>query len=198
MQQYLIISDIHGSASALREVLTAAGAENFSSVVLLGDLLNHGARNHLPAGYAPPEVVALLNPLADKIMAVRGNCDGEVDGMLFNFPCNGPYLYLQADYLAGRRVLVTHGHLYKIKTAEDRIKLGLRPGDFVLSGHTHRAGVFREESGIINVNPGSISLPRGGAEPSYAVLNDQGFKIITLSGKVLDQVGFDETIAADS
>lgn len=197
MQQYLIISDIHGSASALKQVLSAAGVENFSAIVLLGDLLNHGARNHLPEGYAPPEVVAQLNPLADKIMAVRGNCDGEVDGMLFNFPCNGPYLYLQEEYMHGRRVLVTHGHLYNIKSATDCLKLGLRPGDFVLSGHTHKAGVFRQDSGIINVNPGSISLPRGGAEPSYAVLNDQGFKIITLSGKILDQVGFTEEQAAD-
>lgn len=176
----LIISDIHGSAAALAEVFALNPPENFDHIVVLGDLLNHGARNHLPEGYEPMQVVELLNAQAAKIMAVRGNCDGEVDGMLFNFPCNGPYLYLNALCLKERKVLVTHGHLFDVKSAEGAAKIGLKPGDIVLSGHTHSAGVTEYASGVINVNPGSISLPRGGKEPSYGIFDDDGFKVFGL------------------
>lgn len=48
-------------------------------LILLGDILNHGPRNALPSGYDPIKVSELLNPYADCIMAVRGNCDSEVD-----------------------------------------------------------------------------------------------------------------------
>lgn len=185
----LIISDIHGSAAALAQVLSINPPENFDHLLVLGDLLNHGARNHLPEGYDPMQVVELLNEHANRIMAVRGNCDGEVDGMLFNFPCNGPYLYLIDPILKERRVLITHGHLFEVKSPEGAAKAGLKRGDIVLSGHTHSAGVTEYQSGVINVNPGSISLPRGGKEPSYGIFDDSGFKIIGLkTGTVMAEL----------
>ena len=77
--------------------------------LLLGDLLNHGPRNPVPAGYDPAAVAARLNQLAPRIMAVRGNCDSEVDQMLLHFPITAPYNQLLVD---GRRWFVSHGHLY--------------------------------------------------------------------------------------
>ena len=44
-------------------------------LLLLGDLLYHGPRNDLPRDYAPKEVIAMLNPLAEKLLCVRGNCE---------------------------------------------------------------------------------------------------------------------------
>lgn len=188
--KYLIISDIHGSVKCLRQALQAAQGFAYDYIVLLGDLLNHGARNRLPDGYAPAEGVDVLNDLATRILCVRGNCDGDVDGMLFNFPCGGPYQYLTVPELKGNKIFITHGHLYDFKSAEGAHKCGLQPGDIVLSGHTHLACVSRCDSGVINVNPGSVSLPRGKVENSFALLDEQGFRILTLAGSEVLRLEF--------
>ena len=82
----MFASDIHGSAYYCRKMLEAFQEEKAERLVLLGDILYHGPRNDLPKEYAPKEVIALLNPMKDKIYAVRGNCEAEVDQMVLNFP----------------------------------------------------------------------------------------------------------------
>ena len=52
-------------------------------LVLLGDYLYHGPRNPLPSSYGPPSVVSVFADFETPIVAVRGNCDAEVDLMLF-------------------------------------------------------------------------------------------------------------------
>ncbi|MDI2598509.1 metallophosphoesterase family protein, partial [Listeria monocytogenes] len=47
--------------------------------------------------------------------------------------------------------------------------LPLAPGDVLLSGHTHVAGISFNEQDVYLVNPGSVTFPRNGAEPSYAL-----------------------------
>lgn len=85
-----IISDIHGSIIALERVLTQLEPWQPDHYLLLGDLLNHGPRNPLPEGYNPAAVADRLNELAPQIIAVRGNCDSEVDQMLLRFPITAP------------------------------------------------------------------------------------------------------------
>ena len=87
----LIASDIHGSAYWCRALMAQIEVESPDTVVLLGDLLYHGPRNDLPRDYAPKEVLAMLNTLADRVVAVRGNCDSEVDQMVLDFPCMADY-----------------------------------------------------------------------------------------------------------
>ena len=70
----LIASDIHGSAYWCRKVMDQVEAVNPDRVILLGDLLYHGPRNPLPDDYNPQEVADMLNSIADRIVAVRGNC----------------------------------------------------------------------------------------------------------------------------
>lgn len=84
--KYLIASDIHGSAFWCRKLLNRYEAEQADGLWLLGDLLYHGPRNDLPEEYSPKQVMAMLNPLKDKIVCVRGNCDAEVDQMVLDFP----------------------------------------------------------------------------------------------------------------
>jgi len=105
-----IISDLHGSLTALEQVLAQLVPWQPDHYLLLGDLLNHGPRNPVPEGYDPAAVAARLNELAPRIMAVRGNCDSEVDQMLLHFPITAPYNQLLVD---GRRWFVSHGHLYE-------------------------------------------------------------------------------------
>ena len=56
---------------------------------ILGDILNYGPRNGLPEGLNPKLIAETLNAMADKIVAIRGNCDSEVDQMLLDFPITG-------------------------------------------------------------------------------------------------------------
>ena len=67
--KYLVISDLHGSKSSAAAVRDLLVLHACSKILCLGDVLYHGPRNDLPSDYAPKEVIALLNPLAEKIIA---------------------------------------------------------------------------------------------------------------------------------
>ncbi|MGY3931325.1 phosphodiesterase [Aeromonas encheleia] len=152
-----IISDIHGSLSALERVLAQLAPWQPDHYLLLGDLLNHGPRNPVPEGYDPAAVAERLNLLAPQIMAVRGNCDSEVDQMLLHFPLTAPYNQLLVDE---RRWFVSHGHLYRPG------EVPLPAGSLFISGHTH-VPVLQREGALVLMNPGSICFPRGALAASY-------------------------------
>ena len=84
--KWLIASDLHGSAYYCRKLLEAYDLEKADRMLLLGDILYHGPRNDLPTEYAPKQVIAMLNARKQDILCVRGNCDGEVDQMVLEFP----------------------------------------------------------------------------------------------------------------
>ena len=92
----LIASDIHGSAYYCRKLLAALDREKAPRMLLLGDILYHGPRNDLPREYAPKEVIAMLNPMKERICSVRGNCEAEVDQMVLDFPVLADYCLLPA------------------------------------------------------------------------------------------------------
>ena len=122
--KYLIASDIHGSAFWCDKLLKAFEKEQADKLVLLGDLLYHGPRNPFPDGYDCPEVYDALNGIKEKIIAVRGNCDSEVDQMVLEFPMMSPIAVLEHK---GRTVFATHGHLY-----DDKTPPMLQAGDILL------------------------------------------------------------------
>ena len=49
----MFASDIHGSLPATERVLELFEQNGADWLILLGDLLNHGPRNALPAGISP-------------------------------------------------------------------------------------------------------------------------------------------------
>lgn len=178
----VIASDLHGSASAVRTLASRIEEESPDRVVLLGDVLYHGPRNNLPEGYAPKDVVAVLNGMAARIVAVRGNCDAEVDQMVLDFPCLADYALVEAD---GHLLYLTHGHLPG-KSPDDAPVLA--PGSAFLSGHTH-VKTLDERDGVLFVNPGSTSIPKDGCA-SYAVYERGTFTLKTLAGEPLQVRGF--------
>ena len=149
--KYMFASDVHGSAYYCRKMLDAYREEKAERLVLLGDLLYHGPRNDLPKDYAPKEVIAMLNPLKEKILCVRGNCDTEVDQMVLEFPILADYGFL---YEKGRMIFLTHGHVFNEKNLPM-----LGKGDILLHGHTH-VPVCREHETYTYLNPGSVSIPK--------------------------------------
>lgn len=129
-------SDLHGSLDATEQVLAAYLSSGAEHLVILGDVLNHGPRNPVPESYNPPKVAELLNAHSDSIIAVRGNCDSEVDQMLLAFPMMADYAWVMLAN--GQRLFLTHGHLYN---AEKRP--ALKRGDVIAHG-TH---IYRLRSG---------------------------------------------------
>jgi len=172
--KFLIASDLHGSASVCRGLLQRFSAENASRILFLGDLLYHGPRNDLPEEYATKEVISLLNGVRDSILCVRGNCDTEVDQMVLDFPILAPYALLP---LGSRLLFATHGHIYHEKALPP-----LKTGDILLHGHTH-VPTWEEKEGIWILNPGSLTIPKGGSKRSYMTLEDGTFLWKTLDGE---------------
>ena len=116
--KWMIASDIHGSAYFGAKLADRFEKEGAQRLILLGDLLYHGPRNDLPEGYAPKELIPILNGLKDRIFCVRGNCDW--------------YLFL---------------------------------------------------------NPGSVSIPKGGSENSYMIFEDGIVRLVSLDGRTLMESG---------
>lgn len=150
----IIASDIHGSAYWCRKLCDLVDAQQPDKLVLLGDLLYHGPRNDLPRDYAPKQVIPMLNERRDMILAVRGNCEAEVDQMVLNFPCMADCAQLLVD---GKTLYLTHGH----HASPDALP-PLPQGSVFLSGHTH-VKIDKMVEGIRCLNPGSVSIPKDGS-----------------------------------
>ena len=173
--KFLIASDIHGSSHYCRQLMGRITAEAPDRVLLLGDLLYHGPRNALPEGYDCPATCDMLNSLKDQVLAVRGNCDCEVDQMVLHFPILADYALVEAD---GVYLYVTHGHLWN----EEHLP-PMQPGTVLLHGHTH-VPVCREHDNYVYMNPGSVSIPKEDSPHSYMTLEDGLFQWKDLSGTV--------------
>ena len=126
----------------------------------------------------------MLNPLKREIYAVRGNCDTEVDQMVLEFP-------ILADYglfvIEGKTFYATPGHV----DTQDSLP-PMQPGDILVHGHTHllkAEAVDTESCGQIKVlNPGSVSIPKGGNPNTYGMLENGVFSILTLDGEVVKEL----------
>lgn len=163
----MIASDIHGSAYYCRELINKFEEEKPDKLLLLGDILYHGPRNDLPRDYAPKKVIEMLNPLADKILCVRGNCDTEVDQMVLDFPVLADYALL---YFGGKMIFASHGHHYNPENPPKAIK-----GGILLNGHTHIAEI-RDCGDFLYINPGSVSIPKNGTSNDYIIAEDNPLK----------------------
>ena len=151
----LIISDIHGGYDNLKKVID--DNKNFDYLLILGDILS---------GYSERlnDLIELLNSYNTKIIAVRGNCDNYNIEKL-DFSLDNYYVLVPID---NRIFFMTHGHLY------DRYSDLNTKYDVYIQGHTH-VPIMNIENDILYLNPGSITLPRGGSEKSYILYEDNTF-----------------------
>ena len=137
----------------------------------------------------------MLNALKNDILCVRGNCEAEVDQMVLEFPVMADYALIP---LGKRLIFATHGHLFN----KDKLP-PLKDGDILLYGHTHvpicetisrsvetgsrtvendsclsgsadPAQKTDPDNGIICMNPGSVSIPKGNSCFSYMTLEIPG------------------------
>lgn len=175
--RFLIASDIHGSATWCAALMRELDRVQPDGVLLLGDMLYHGPRNDLPAGYAPREVAAMLNGIAARVTAVRGNCDAEVDQMMLDFPCMADYAQVFDE--RGRELFLTHGHVWGPGLANSVARMPKLPaGSALLFGHTHMKVNAPSEAdpSVWLLNPGSTSIPKDGTH-SYATYENGTFAL---------------------
>ncbi|MGE5454419.1 MAG: metallophosphoesterase family protein [Methylocystaceae bacterium] len=138
-----IAGDTHGEIRLLLRVLR--------EVVKPAMLLFTG--DHYRDGIKLGEVLRI------PVKAVVGNCDHRQEGA-------GEELLT----IEGHRILLVHGHQYKVKTSMLPLKLRAAEvkAEMVCFGHTHQGG-YELVDNIWFVNPGSPTHPRA-VEPSLAIV----------------------------
>jgi putative phosphoesterase len=110
-----------------------------------------------------------------------GNCDF------------GGYPIETITEISGKRIFVTHGHKYSVKTSlmnlkykAEEVKAGI-----VCFGHSHILGAETAGSTLF-LNPGSIRMPREPLEKTYMILDIQDdiieLRVFDLSGKELTKL----------
>lgn len=174
----LIASDLHGSLNALNFLRKKIEELIPQQLLLLGDLVYHGPRNPLPNSYDTKAILTEMPELTAEIpiSCVRGNCDAEVD--VAQMPFAMPESAWIFDH--GLQIFASHGH-----HLPDHAPIAdFAPGTVFLRGHTHIPRAETEGDQHF-WNPGSLSLPKGGFPPSYAVYENGIFSVYDIFGNML-------------
>ncbi|WP_246208610.1 metallophosphoesterase family protein [Anaerotalea alkaliphila] len=141
----LVISDTHGHLKHVEALL--ARNKGIDRIVHLGD---HAADGEY--------LEALTDLPVDR---VSGNCD---------YP-DGENPLEKVLEVHGKRILLTHGHLRQVKYGLETLRAHVREEglDGAFFGHTHCRFLGYEGDAVL-LNPGSMSLPRDGGGPSFALV----------------------------
>ena len=172
----LIASDLHGSSMYIKKLWDRVDVEKADRIILLGDLLYHGPRNGLPEEYDTKVAYDLLNSKAEMITCVRGNCDSEVDEMVLDFLIEAPHMILSDS---GLNIFITHGHYYNTSHLPPMANI-----DVIMHGHTHVPALEEIGDGKYYMNPGSVSIPKGGSDHSYIIYENRKFTWKNLRGSI--------------
>lgn len=177
--KYLIASDIHGSYYYGQLIIDKFIQHKADKIILLGDILYHGPRNDLPKGHNPKKLASLLNEYKDRIIAVQGNCDAEIDQMVLEFPILAQYFIVEINK---RNIFFTHGHTFNSDNLPP-----LNKEDILVHGHTHVQRNVHYDSHTY-LNPGSISLPKEDSVHGYMILEDNIFKWFDEDDNLIDSL----------
>jgi len=158
MYKILVISDSHGKISNVIDLMNKA--KDIDRIFHLGDLVKDAE-----------DLQSIFNIPIDY---VAGNCDF--------YDIISPKSKTLA--LQGKRIYLCHGHhegvKYSLANLEQKAKE--KNYDIILFGHTHVQHLSYYEKTMI-MNPGSISSPRDGRKPGFAIIqiDDKGCIHGTLS-----------------
>lgn len=147
----LVVSDTHGD---MRTLMKAVNAQPSAEIIV-------------HCGDGDEQVQYLKDTIKDKmIVGVRGNCD-----WCSSLPSK------EIISVCGKRIFITHGHLYNAKVGLYNIMCAAREekADILLFGHTHNAMTYYED-GLYVMNPGSCSGYM--ASYGYIDITDKG-EIVT-------------------
>jgi len=174
----MVATDLHGSLDVGKKLVERFNEEYAEAFVIMGDFYYHGPRNPLPQGHGPMALCEALNKIADKIIAIRGNCDAHIDETISEFTFHPTY----DVSVGGKKITFTHGHLFNEKCFP-------YDTDVLMFGHTHVNRVF-DECGKIAVNLASASLPKENCPQSYAIVEDRKITIKTIGGTIIQEIEY--------
>ncbi len=140
-----VISDTHGDLVSAEKAIRLMGDI---------DILIH-------AGDTFRDAMLIKEKTGIEVIAVKGNTD---------FDCEADIEKVIS--IGKKRIFLTHGHAYNVKFTLDRLyyKALETNSDIVIFGHSHMQTLVNEKD-ITFLNPGSVSRPRGGKKPSYAIID---------------------------
>lgn len=141
--RYLVVSDNHGDRDILVNLL-----DRYQQEV---DVFFHCGDSELPSE----------DQLWSHFHVVKGNCD-YVSG----------FEEKQVSDTGIDKIFMTHGHLSNVRLGLTQLAIEAKAkgATMVFFGHTHQIGCEMVE-GVLYLNPGSISQPRGPIQiPSYALI----------------------------
>ncbi|QEH68388.1 metallophosphoesterase [Cellulosilyticum sp. ST5] len=151
----LIISDTHGKIENVKMILERTIPLGVGTVLHCGDYVSDA---RLLQKYYP----------GVEIHYVYGNCDVGFGGA-----------YSEVVTIEGISFYMTHGHRYGVKWGEydDLIIDAIaHEAQVAVCGHSHCAHIERKED-VLLLNPGSMTQPRDGKYPSYAIVEVKGGQI---------------------
>ena len=147
-----IISDTHRFTAAIDKAIPFL--QDCDLIVHAGDNVDDG------------EYIEAMTDIP--VVAVKGNCD------FYSDPGKDEETFMAED----KKVFVCHGHRHGAKYTlvylyEYALDLG---ADIVIFGHSH-VPCYEEVKGVIFINPGSPSLPRGGSRKGIGILDIENGEI---------------------
>jgi uncharacterized protein len=147
----LVVSDSHGLTSELVDIKNKYENE-VDAMIHCGD----------------SELLADSNEMKG-FLAVRGNCDFD----------RSFHLDIK-EKIKENTIFITHGHHYNVKMTLMNLSYKAKEvnADFVFFGHSHTLGAEIID-GTLFLNPGSIFLPRGRQEKTYAIIEKTDNTITT-------------------
>ncbi|TCI65709.1 metallophosphoesterase family protein [Exiguobacterium sp. SH0S2] len=141
--RFLVVSDSHGLTDELSTIFTRHETE-------IEDAFHCGDSQ-----------LALVDEHLLPYRTVRGNCD-----------FGGDLPLERVEATPEGTVLIVHGHHHDVKFDLNRLRYRAEEigANVVLYGHSHVAGAVIED-GVLYVNPGSIRMPRGRSDKTYALID---------------------------
>ena len=148
----LVLSDTHYKTDGAEELLEELNGQ-INAVIHLGD--NTADAAFIKQNYSMP------------VFVVAGNCDTD-----------DRYPNEMVVKLRGKIIFITHGHRYGVNYGMEKLihRAQQCGADVCLFGHTHIPYVEIAD-GMVIMNPGSLSKPRGGSQPSYGIIKIEDEKI---------------------
>lgn len=163
MEKLFVCSDVHSDYFNFKSFVNKSEG---NTILIAGDLCPNSS-----------SFAHLFETLKNDIIAVRGNCDSSYD--FFNTTLDLPPLIREYPFFE-RKIVLSHGHRFN---SPDSSTIPLNSGDIFISGHTHVAHLYINSNGIICLNPGSLTYPRGKELESYAIIEKNKITIKELDSE---------------
>ena len=172
MRDILIVSDTHGRAGRLNELI-----EYRQKLIKNGEPLT---LVHLGDGLSDLFSCAQYENVIS--YAVRGNCDFSLSSRTSPFGEEMPIYSL--IHVGKYKAFITHGHAFSVKSGYEELcrEASKQGADFVLFGHTHlplleyieKGSIRGVERDLVLFNPGSLGEMFEGSFGNLS-LSDNGF-----------------------